>query len=404
MGRNKQFVGVEIGTAKVVVLIAETRGDGLARVLGVGESVSRGVRKGEIVDLDKITLCLNEAVAEAEEKADCTVSEVVVSVTGAHLVSLSNRGAVTIPEDRDEIEEEDLAEVEDSALDVNIPAGHVFLHRMIQHYYVDGQEGVISPLGMLGRRLEAEYHIIHGIKTRVQNTLRCVKQANLEPENVVVSSVAASQALLDMPMKEAGALVIDIGAGTSDYILYRGGAVRGSGVLSVGGDHITHDISIGLRIPSKQAERLKCEHADVTPGATSQRGLIDLEDKTLASMQVERRSLNTIAEVRVREMLSIIKNRSRFSEHEPYMAGGVLLTGGTSQLKGLSRLAADVFGTTCKVAAAQPIAGPSILSEDPRYSTAIGLILYAQAAQASMDQSTIFDKIKSRFGRFIPGL
>lgn len=404
MPRNNLHVGVEIGTSKVVAVIAETRSDGLPRVLGVGEIASRGVRKGEIVDLDKITLCLNEAVAEAEEKADREVGPVVVAVTGSHIESLNNRGCITIPEDRDEIEEEDVEEVEQSALEINIPAQNVFLHTMIQHYYVDGQEGVISPLGMIGRKLEAEFHIVHATKTRVQNNLRCVRQANLKVHNVVMSAVASAQAVLDQNQKDHGALVIDMGGGTMDYILYRDGAVRDSGVLALGGDHVTNDVSIGLRVPTARAEKLKIEHADVSPGATAARGMIEMDDPTYAGGQIERRSLNLVAEARVREMFVLLKRRLEFERHAPFVGSGVLLTGGASLLRGLPQLAAEIFGVPCRVAAAQPIAGPSMLSEHPRFSTAVGLILYAQAAQEAMDQTSIFDKLRSKIGRLIPGL
>ena len=171
MARSILHVGLEIGTTKVAAVIGETRSDGLLRIIGVGESPSRGVRKGEIVDIGKITLCLNDAVSEAEEKADREITEVVAAVTGSHLEGLNNRGGIQIPEDRDEIEDEDVQEVEQSALDVTIPTGNVFLHTIVQRYYVDGQEGVASPLGMIGRKLEAEFHIVdklHGFSTTVR--------------------------------------------------------------------------------------------------------------------------------------------------------------------------------------------------------------------------------------------
>jgi len=404
MARPYLHVGLEIGTSKVAAIIAETRSDGLLRIIGAGEAPSRGVRKGEIVDIGKITLCLTDAVSEAEEKADREITEVVAAVTGAHLDSLNNRGGVPIPEDRDEIEEEDIHEVEQSALDVTIPSGNVFLHTIIQHYYVDGQEGVASPLGMIGRKLEAEFHIVHGTKTRIQNNLRCIREANLKVNNVVMSAVASAHAVLEQSDRELGVLVIDIGGGTTDYILFRDGSVRQSGVLAVGGDHITNDISIGLRVPTKWAEKLKVEEADVSPGATSVRGSVEIEDPTFAGGQIERRMLNIVTEARVRELLTLVKRRLQFDRQAQFIGSGILLTGGTAELKGIAALASEVFGVPARVASPRPLMGPSSLFESPRFSTAVGLVLYAQAAQEALDDISIMDRLRRKIGRFIPGI
>jgi cell division protein FtsA len=404
MSRANLHVGLEIGTTKVAAVIGEIRSDGLLRIIGVGEAPSRGVRKGEIVDISKITLCLSDAVSEAEEKADREITEVVAAVTGAHLESLNNRGGIPIPDDRDEIEEEDIHEVEQSALDVTIPAGNVFLHNIIQRYYVDGQEGVASPLGMLGRRLEAEFHIVHGTKTRIQNNLRCIHEASMKVTNVVMSAVASAHAVLDESDRELGSLVIDIGGGTTDYILFREGAVRDSGVLAVGGDHITNDISIGLRVPTKWAEKLKVEHADVAPGSTMVRGKIEIEDPTYAGGEIERRLLNMVAEARVRELFVLLRRRLNFERHAQFLGAGILITGGTAELKGIAALASDVFGVPARVANPRALMGPSALFESPRFSTAVGLVLYAQAAQDALDDISIFDKLRRKIGRFLPGL
>jgi cell division protein FtsA len=404
MARSHLHVGLEIGTTKVAAVIAETRSDGLLRIIGSGEVPSRGVRKGEIVDLGKITLCLTDAVSEAEEKADREIAEVVASVTGAHLDSLNNRGGVPIPDDRDEIEEEDIHEVEQSALDVSIPPGNVFLHTIIQHYYVDGQEGVSSPLGMLGRKLEAEFHIVHGTKTRIQNSLRCIREANLKVTSVVMSAVASAHAVLEQSDREGGVLVIDIGGGTTDYILFREGSVRQSGVLAVGGDHVTNDISIGLRVPTKWADKLKVEEVDVAPGATAARGTVQIEDPTFAGGEIERSNLNKVAEARVREIFTLLKRRLNFDRQAPFISSGVVLTGGTAELKGIAALASDVFGVPARTASPRPLMGPTALFESPRWSTAVGLVLYAQATQEALAGVSVFDRLRTKISRFIPGL
>jgi cell division protein FtsA len=404
MARSNLHVGLEIGTSKVAAVIAETRSDGLLRIIGTGEAPSRGVRKGEIVDIGLITLCLTDAVAEAEDKADREIADVVASVTGAHLESLNNRGGVPIPDDRDEIEEEDIHEVEQSAMDVSIPSGHVFLHTMVQHYYVDGQEGVSSPLGMIGRKLEAEFHIVHGTKSRIQNSLRCIREANLKVANVVMSAVASAHAVLDQTDRDSGVLVIDIGGGTTDYILFRDGSVRHSGVLAVGGDHVTNDISIGLRVPTKWADKLKVEEADVAPGAVAARGTVQIEDPTYAGGEIERSSLNKVAEARMREIFTLLKRRLNFDRQAQFIGGGIVLTGGTADLKGIAALASDVFGVPARTASPRPLMGPTALFESPRWSTAVGLVLYAQAAQEALEEISVFDKLRSKIGKIIPGL
>lgn len=403
MAKALLHVGLEIGTSKVAAVIAETRSDGLLRIIGTGESLSRGVRKGEIIDLGKITLCLNDAVSEAEEKADREIGDVTAAVTGAHLDSINNRGGIQIPEDRDEIEDEDIQDVEQSALDVTIPSGNVFLHNMVQRYYVDGQEAA-SPLGMVGRKLEADFHIVHGTKTRIQNNLRCIREANLRPATVVMSAVASAQAVTEQSDRDSGVLVIDIGGGVTDYILFRDGAVRHSGVLAVGGDHITNDISIGLRVPTKLAERLKIEHAEVAPASLSARGMVDVEDTTFAGGQVERRVLNLVTEARAREIFTLLRRRISFEKHAQFVGGGVLITGGTSELKGIASLASDVFGIPARVALPKPIMGPSSLFESPRFSTVVGLVLYAQALQEAKEDTSIIEIVRSKILRFIPGL
>ncbi len=253
------MVGLEIGTSKICVVVGESRPDGTMKILGVGQAPSRGVRKGEIVDFETAMKCVHEAVVDAEQKSDVMIRSVYVSVAGAHIESFNNRGCVTLPEERDEIDEQDIEDVKVNAREVSIPAPNAFLHSIIQHYHVDGQDGVLNPVGMLGQKLEADFHIIHGVRTRIQNTIRCVKELPLEVEDVVFSALASAQVVLTQHQKNLGALVVDIGGGTTDYILYVDGAVKQSGVLAIGGDHITNDISMGLRIPMARAEKLKIE-------------------------------------------------------------------------------------------------------------------------------------------------
>ena len=228
MPRSNIYAGLEIGTSKICVVVGEARSDGAIKILGVGQAPSRGVRKGEIVDFETAQTCLHDALVRAEERSDVMIKNVILSVTGPHIESLNNRGRLAIPEDQNEITEDDLAEIKEIARDVAIPEQNVFLHSMVRHYIVDGQDKVINPVGMLGRKLEADYHIIHGIRSRIQNTIRCVREIPLEVEDVVFAPIAAAQIVLNPVAKEQGALV-DRHRGRNDRLRVvcgrRGGAV-----------------------------------------------------------------------------------------------------------------------------------------------------------------------------------
>src|SRR6201982_2453973 len=219
MANNNLMIGLAIGTFKICVVVGESRPDGTVKILGVGQTPSRGVRKGEIVDFETAMKCVHEAVVDAEQKSDVMIRSVFVSVAGGHIQNFNNRGCVMLPEDRDEIDEQDVEDVKVNAREVSIPAQNAFLHSIIQHYHVDGQDGVLNPIGMLGHKFEADFHIIHGVRTRIQNTIRCVKEVLLEVEDVVFGPLASAQVVLSQHQKNLGAVVIDVGGGTTDYIL-----------------------------------------------------------------------------------------------------------------------------------------------------------------------------------------
>ena len=383
MPSNDLMVGLEIGTSKICVVVGETRPDGTTKILGVGQAPSRGVRKGEIVDFETAMKCVHEAVVDAEQKSDVMIRSVYVAVAGSHIQSFNNRGCVTLPDDRDEIEEEDVEDVKVNAREVSIPAQNAFLHSIIQHYHVDGQDGVLSPVGMLGHKLEADFHIIHGVRTRIQNTIRCVKELPLEVEDVVFSALASAQVVLTPHQKSLGALVIDVGGGTTDYILYVDGAVKQSGALGVGGDHITNDISMGLRIPMARAEKLKVEEGGCVLGNCLPGETIFLKDDSgFAGKEIERETLNTIIHLRLRETFELLKRKLEEESFINYIGAGIFITGGCSLLGGIDHLTQEIFEMPAHAAHAQTMSGLTSAVENPQFSTAIGLIKYAQAVQA----------------------
>lgn len=401
MSREQIHVGLEIGTSKICAVVAESRGeDHPIRLLGVGESPSRGVRKGEIVDFSTASKCVHEALADAEEKSDVEIRSVWASVTGSHLTSFNNRGAIALPHDKNEIDESDLRDVELNAKEVSIPAQNEFLHTIIQHYYVDGQDGVLDPVGMAGHKLEADFHIVHGVCTRIKNTVRCIKEAGVEVEDVVINSLASAQVVVTPQQKDLGVILVDIGGGVTDYIVYVEGAVRASGVLAVGGDHLTNDLSIGLRIPVNRAEKLKreegsCQTDTVKPGET----IVLKSDAGFSGCEIERSVLNLIIRVRVEEIFRLLRKRIQSTVPLQLIGGGIVLTGGTSQLRGIRALASEVFDLPAHASHAQDIAGPTPIYENPAYSTPIGLVRFAQAVSAELEETSLFGGLLDLFRR-----
>ncbi len=399
MASSNLMVGLEIGTSKICVVVGESRPDGTIKILGVGQAPSRGVRKGEIVDFETAMKCVHEAVVDAEEKSDIMVRSVYLGITGAHIQSFNNRGCISLPDDRDEIDEQDIEDVKINAREVSIPSQNVFLHTIIQHYHVDGQAGVLNPLGMLGQKLEADFHIMHGVRTRIQNTIRCVSELPIVVEDVVFTAFASAQVVLTPHQKSLGALVIDIGGGTTDYVLYADGAVKQSGVLAVGGDHITNDISMGLRIPMTRAEKLKIEEGSAVlgnclPGET----VLLKDDSGFAGKEIERETLNTIIHLRLRESLELLKRKLEDEPFLDYLGEGIFITGGCSQINGIDNLAEDIFGIPARVTHARTMSGLTSAFENPQFASAIGLIKYAQAVQAERQP---VGGIRGMFGKLL---
>jgi len=401
MAREQIHVGLEIGTSKICAVVAESRGQSQPiRILGVGEAPSRGIRKGEIVDFSTATKCVHEALADAEEKSDVEIRSVWAAVTGSHLTSFNNRGAIVLQEDKNEIDEGDLRDVELSAKEVSIPAQNEFLHTIIQHYYVDGQEGVLDPVGMVGSKLEADFHIVHGVCNRIKNTIRCIKEAGVEVEDVVVNSLASAQVVVTPQQKDLGVVVLDIGGGVTDYIVYVDGAVRHSGVLAVGGDHLTNDLSIGLRIPITKAEKLKIDEGSCTvEGLPIGETIVLKSDAGFTGCEVQRSVLNLVINVRMNELFELVKRRIEAVCSLDLIAEGVIITGGSSKLRGLRPLAEKVFDLPARLASAKDVSGPTSAYENPALSTPIGLVKYAQAVSEDLESPTLMENLRSLFSR-----
>jgi cell division protein FtsA len=401
MPRNEIHVGLEIGTTKVAVVVGEVKADGTIKILGTGLAPSRGVRKGEIIDLRQVQTCLQDALFRAEERSDVSIRSVILAVTGNHISCLNNRGIVTLPEDHNEVTMNDIEEVQRLSRDVAIPREHCVLHHVLQHFYVDDQERVVDPVGRLANKLEASYHIVHGIRNRVMNSVMGVRELTIEVQSVVFAPLSSAQVVLNREARERGAIVVDIGGGTTDFAVYREGAVVLCGCLPVGGDHITNDIATVLSLPQAKAEHLKVTEGCAVPGDPNVTETIHLpDDRGFVGRTVVREELDSIINARVEEIFELLKHRIDAAGGQQGIGAGVFLTGGTSQLVGIDRVARAVLKLPVQTNRGTPQGGSSgAPHEDPTLATAVGLIRYAQLRENELRRPNdgVFGRLRRLF-------
>lgn len=378
MARPRYHVGLEIGSTKTVMVVAEIKPDESAKILGVSDTRSVGVRKGEIVDLRKVRACVKEVLVEAEDYSDITIDTVHLAVTGEHIKGVNHTGTFRLPDGEQVVDQYHLDEVKEIASDIAIPSDHVYLHQTPRHFTLDGQIHRTMPYGLLGRTLQAEYHIVHGLRTRIQNSIKCVREIPLEVGAIVFAPIASAQISLSRESKDEGALAIDLGGETTDYALYLDGVIAASGCIPVGGNHISNDIHLVTHIPFSKAEKVKIAEGNATADPALSVGIIKVEDeKGFSPVEISRQVLNEVIRGRLEEVFELV-----IDELPPdaltKIGDGVYLTGGTSQMKGIGQLANEIFGLPVYQPQDPDVSGVQSLYRDPRYATAVGLIRYAQ--------------------------
>jgi len=401
---SKVIAGLEIGTSKICVVVGEQGPDGAPNIIGIGQFRSRGVRKGEIVNPEQVEEDLRSALFEAEQMADVEIRSVYLGVTGGHVRGFNNRGLHTVVSADREITEDDIQDVIKNAKAINLPADNSVIHAVRQHFFVDGQDGVTNPAGMLGQRLEVEMHVIHGQVNRLQNAIRLVRGTQIEVDEIVFNGVASSLAVLTGDQKEMGALVIDIGGGTTEFVVYSDGAIRHTGVLAVGGDHVSNDLAYGLKVPLSRAEKLKLEHgaASVDPAAKN-RTITITNELGLALNSVNAEHLQRIMSLRLEEIFQLIAGELEQAGLVNYLRAGVFLCGGTSRVPGIVALAENVFQMNVVPGKASAIGGLTSALDQPEFATAIGLVKYGslkQRQRVKRPPIVSADFFKGMFNRF----
>lgn len=374
---NSIIVGLEIGTSKVCAVVGEVNDEGALNIVGLGQARSRGVRKGEIADPQQAEDDVRSAIVEAEKMADVEIRSVYLGVTGAHIRGFNNRGVHPVVSADREISEDDMADVIKNAKAINLPNENTVLHAIRQNFLVDGQDGITNPVGMLGSRLEVDMHVVHGNFNRLQNAIRLVKGLQLDVDEVVFNGMASSLALLTTEQKEMGALVIDIGGGTTDYVVYADGVVKHTGVLAVGGDHVSHDLAIGLKVPLSRAEQLKLEHGGAfVDDAVRGKVMAIANEVGLPFKEVNIEHLRRIMALRLEEIFELVAQDLEKIGLADYLRAGVFLSGGVARVTQIAQLAETVFDLPVTLGKTNSISGLKSALDQPEFAAAIGLVKF----------------------------
>ncbi len=377
-------VGLDIGTSKVVALVAEVMPDGRLEVLGMGSHESRGLKKGVVVNIESTVNAVQRALEEAELMADCKITSVFTGIAGSHIKSFNSTGMVAI-KDR-EVTALDVERVIETARAVNIPTDQQILHVLRQEYIIDGQEDVREPIGMSGVRLEVKVHIVTGAVSSAQNIVKCVRRCGLEVNDLILQPLASSRAVLSEDEKDLGVCLVDIGGGTTDIAIFTHGAIRHTAVIPIAGDQITNDIAMALRTPTPDAETIKIRHG------VSLRQLADANEMVevpgigeRAPRMMSRQTLAEVIEPRVEELFSLVQKVLRESGFEELLSSGVVLTGGSATMQGMVELGEEIFHMPVRIGLPVYSGGLADVVRNPRYATAMGL-LFEGASQLQQGQ------------------
>ncbi|MBX7254408.1 MAG: cell division protein FtsA [Candidatus Promineofilum sp.] len=372
--------GIDIGTTKICALVGAVRNREL-QIIGLGVQPSSGMRKGMIVDVPSATMALARAVQEAEETSGYRLSQAVVSIAGEHIGSTNNTGMVAIGSGRTGpdagVTPADIDRALETAQAIPIPHNRQIIHLIPRHYTIDDHAGVRQPLGMHGYRLEVEAHIVTAATSALQNLQHCVGGVGINAAETVLNALASAEAVLEPAEREMGVLIADIGGGTTDLALYKQGTVWHTHVIPIGGYHITNDIAIGLRAPYETAEKVKIQYGDCRPADIDPDLVFTVEPFGGEKIQVGRQDLAQVIEARIEEIFNLILKDIQQSGYDEMLPAGIVLTGGTAQLRGITNVAERVLNVSARVATPKNLVGLVDTLHSPAYATSVGLLRWA---------------------------
>ncbi|NOT16729.1 MAG: cell division protein FtsA [Sulfuriferula sp.] len=397
------IVGLDIGTSKVIAIVAEVSPEGDIKIVGMGSHPSRGLKRGVVVNIESTVNSIQRALEEAELMADCKITEVYTGIAGSHIKSFNSHGMVPIKDK--EVTQWDVDKVIETARAVNIPTDQQILHILPQEYLVDGQEDVREPLGMSGVRLEVKVHIVTGAVSAAQNIIKCVRRCGLEVADLVLQPLASAMAVLSEDEKDLGVAIVDIGGGTTDIAIFTQGAIRHTAVIPIAGDQVTNDIALALRTPVKDAEDIKIGYGCALrqlAGAHDMFEVPGVSDR--GARQMSRQLLAEVIEPRVLELYEMVQAELRRSGFEELMRSGIVITGGSAAMQGMVELGEEVFHMPVRLGMPKYEGGLATMHHT-RYATGMGLLLAGldqqdNPAAHKFSGASIIEKMKSWFKSF----
>lgn len=401
--KDPLVVGLDIGTTKICTVVGEMA-DGQVNIIGLGTHPSKGLRKGVVINIESTVQSIKKAVEEAELMAGVHLTSVYVGISGGHIKGINSHGVIAVK--NKEIAPNDVKRVIDAASAVAIPMDREVIHIIPQEFIVDDQDGIRDPVGMSGVRLEGRVHIVTGAITSAQNIIKCANRAGLDVDDIVLEQLGSSEAVLTPEERELGAAIIDIGGGTTDLVIFSNGSIKHTAVFSLAGSHITNDLSMGLRTPVEEAEKIKIRYGCALTALVHRDETIEVPSVGGRKPRVlSRQTLAEIVEPRVEEILTLVHNEMIRTGYGNLIASGIILTGGSALLEGIPELAEQVFNMPVRRGTPIGIGGLADLVNSPMYATGVGLVLYGSKNKAQsrfkVGEGNIFSKVTHRMREWI---
>lgn len=407
MNKSALIVGLDIGTTKICAVVGELTEAGQVDVVGIGTSVSTGLRKGVVVNIEQTVQSIRKAVEDAELMAGCQIHSVYVGIAGSHIMGINSHGIIAVK--GGEVTQRDVDRALDAARAVAIPLDREVIHILPQEYIVDSQRGIADPLGMAGVRLEVDVHIVTGAVSSAQNIVRSCHRSQLEVADIALESLASAKAVLTDEEREIGVALVDLGGGTTDIAIFANDAIKHTAVLALGGQNLTNDIAFGLRTPVAAAEKIKVKYGCALTD------LLGLGDEIIevpsvggrAQQRLSRRLLTEICEPRMEEILYLVDQSLERSGYKKLIGAGVVLTGGTALIDGCQELGEQIFGLPTRIGYPRNVTGLKDVVNSPKFSTAVGLLRYGAERELSgqkkfsvRNETGIFENVLARMKKW----